>query len=150
MPNALSQLEDILSLVVLRLFAKKKKRMISADDFSTLESFGALQAINIVTVSHRRAHLQEMLDEELRKACELISDRTCGHCKGSGIRDKRNARYRICKCVSMVHYRGDSALPLGEQYSNEYFKGEFSLDQMGKTDTVLNVSNAVMLFLMPR
>jgi hypothetical protein len=150
MPNALSQLEDILSLVVLRLFAKKKKRMISADDFGTLESFGAMQAINIVTVSHKRAHLQEMLDEELRKACELISDRTCGHCKGRGIRDKRNARYRICKCLSMIHYRGDGVLPLGEQYSNEYFKGEFSLDQMGKTDTVKNVSNAVMLFLMPR
>ena len=150
MQHVIRQLEDILSLVTLRVFAKKKKRMISADDFDTLASFGAMQAINIVTVSSKRVHLQEILDEELRKACELISAVGCGLCRGRGIRTRQGARYRICKCVDMVHYRGDAVLPLGEQYSNEYFTGEFSLDQMGKTDTVKNVSNAIILFLMPK
>lgn len=150
MPNLIRQLEDILSLVTLRVFAKKKKGMISKDDFEMLATFGAMQAINIVTVSSKRLHLQEMLDEELRKTLELISAVGCGVCKGRGVRERQGARYKICKCVDMVHYRGDSVVELGEQYSNKYFLGEFSLDQMGKTETVKNVANAVMLFLMPK
>lgn len=144
------QLEDILSFVAMRVLAKKKKGMISQDDFDMLSSFGAMQAIQIVTVANKRKHLQEMMDEELRKTLELLSQRSCGGCRGRGIRLRAGARYKICRCVDMVHYRGDTALPIGEQFSNEYFTGEFSKNELGKSDTVKNILNAVMLFLMPR
>lgn len=144
------QLHDILSFVVLRIFAKRKKGLISNGDFETLANFGAAQALGIVTVSHRAKSLKEMVDAEVRMTVELMSDASCSRCKGSGIIAIRKGNYVICKCVNPVFYRGDSVVENGEQYSNIYFEGEFSLDQMGKTETVQNVSAAVMMAIMPR
>lgn len=145
-----SQFEDILSLVVLRLFAKYKKNMISKDDFTMVAAFGAGQAIGIITVKSRRIHLEEMMDEELRKACELISTKGCGLCKGRGIKEKRGARYIVCKCANMIKYRGDTVLPLGEQYSNQYFTTNLSKTELGSKSIVENIAAAVMLFLIPK
>lgn len=148
--TVVAQMHDILSFMVLRLFAKRKKGMISENDFQMVAGFGAAQALGIVTVSHRRRDLEEMMDEELKKTVELLSDSACSRCRGRGIVTQRGARYVICKCVNPVFYRGDSVVELGEQYSNKYFEGETSLDQMGKTDTVQNIAAAVMMFIMPR
>jgi len=146
----MQQLEDITSMIVVRLFAKRKKMMMSNEDFLMLASFGAAEAINIVTVSHKRKHLEEVMDEEIRKACELMCDPSCGSCHRTGIRGKRGSNYVICKCVNQVFYRGDTVLELGDQYSNKYFSGETSLDQLGKVKMVQNITAAVMLFIMPR
>lgn len=142
--------EDVLSLITIRLFAKWKKRMISKDDFETLAMFGAGTALQVISVSSRREHLREMVDEELRKACELISNQSCGRCKGRGVAAKQGDRYIICKCVNMVHYRGDKVLPNGEQYSNQYFVGEFSKTILGSKKLVTNIAAAIQLFIMPR
>lgn len=144
------QFGDILSLIVLRLFAKYKKNMISKDDFRMVAAFGAGQAIGIITVKSKRQDLEEMMDEEIRKACELISTKGCGICKGRGVREKKGARYIICKCVNMIKYRGDTVLPLGEQYSNEYFTNDLSKNELGRQDTVSNIAAAVMLFMIPK
>jgi hypothetical protein len=145
-----SQFEDILSLIVIRIFAKRKKGMISDSDFNMVASFGAQKAIGIVTVAAERKSLAEMMDEEIRKAVELISVKGCGRCKGRGIVEKRGSRYIVCKCASMVKYRGDKVLPVGEQYSNQYFTGEFSKTELGRQDMVENIAAAVMLFLIPK
>lgn len=141
------QAADIMSLLVLRIFAKKKKGMISPGDFDMLAEFGAHQALAIVTNKHRRQYLEEVVIGELRKTLELISQKGCGSCLGTGFSDRHGSRLTICKCVNMVHYRGDAALPLGEQYSNEYFTDEFSKDALGKKDIVTRISSAVRYFL---
>lgn len=150
MVDVKKQFTDILALVVLRLFAKYKKHMVSKDDFRMVAAFGAGQAIGIITVKSKRQHLEEMMDEEIRKACELISTKGCGFCKGRGVSEKRGARYIVCKCVDMVKYRGDTVLPLGEQYSNQYFTNDLSKNELGQQDIVTNIAAAVMLFMIPK
>jgi hypothetical protein len=145
-----TQFEDLLSLVVIRIFAKRKKGMMSSSDFDMVESFGAQKAIGIITVGHKRRDLQEMMDEEIRKACALIAASGCGRCRKTGISARMGSRYVICKCANMVNYRGDSVLPNGEQYSNEYFTGDFSKNALGSKDTVENIAAAVMLFMIPK
>lgn len=142
-----NQQADILSLLIMRIFAKKKKGMISQGDFEMLSTFGAHQALAIVTDRHRLHYLEEVVIGELRKTLELISKRGCGSCLGTGFSERHGTRLKICRCVDMVHYRGDSALPLGEQYSNEYFTDELSKDSLGKKDSVTRIGTAVRYFL---
>ncbi len=144
------RMHDILSFMVLRIFAKYKKGMMSKADFDMLSTFGASTGLGIVTVSHQRAYFQEVMDGELRTTLELMCDHGCGKCKGRGYVTKRHANYVICLCVSPVWYRGDSVVELGEQYSDKYFEGDFSKDAMGKSETVQNISLAVMMFIMPK
>lgn len=144
------RMHDILSFMVIRIFAKYKKGMMSKDDFEMLATFGASTGLGIVTVNHRRAHFQELMDGELRTTLELLCNRSCGKCKGRGYVAKRHSNYVICMCVSPVWYQGDSVVELGEQYSDKYFEGEFSKDAMGKSETVQNISLAVMMFIMPK
>jgi hypothetical protein len=139
--------EDVISLVVLRLFAKRKKGMISEDDFQEFCNIGAMKALEIVTVRQKAKILEEIMNEEIRKAVELISKKTCGRCHGAGIQGKQGAQLVICPCLNMVNYRGDSVLPLGEQYSNEYFTGDQCKDELGRKNTVMNVATAVTLLL---
>ena len=147
MPSAKDRFESIVSLVVMRIFAKRKKGMISNDDFDTLATFGVSEALQIVTTKTTMQHFQEMVDEELRKALELIARSSCGLCQGTGIKRRKTRRYVICNCVDLVHYRGDDVLPPGDQFSNEYFSGETSKDALGRSSTVLNIANAVGLML---
>lgn len=148
--STLSTLEDIVSFVVLRIFAKRKKGLISEGDFSTLCTFDASEAIQIVTTAQNRKVFEEFMDGEIRKTIELLSDRGCGRCHGSGVADRQGARLVICRCVHMVHYRGDAVLPVGEQFSNQYFTGEFSKTALGSSDTVRHITSAVLMFIMPQ
>ncbi|NIQ78334.1 MAG: hypothetical protein GTN93_09620 [Anaerolineae bacterium] len=143
-------LEDIISLVVIRIFAKRKKGEISRDDFTMIADTGFAGVLGIVTNRPDKQVFEDIMTEEIRKAVELISKRTCGLCGGSGMRGRQGFTFVICRCVHMVHYRGDTLLPVGEQYSNEYFHGEFSKDELGRKNTVKNIASAVMLFLTPR
>lgn len=142
-----SKMEDVISLVTLRIIAKKQQGMISEGDFGLLASFGASQALIIVTEKRWSVQLEEMVVEELRKALELISERSCGRCHGTGLSDRRGIHMTICKCVELVRYRGDAVLPVGDQYSNKYFTGEFAKNELGQNDLVQNVASAVTLFL---
>jgi len=142
-----STLEDVISLVTLRVIAKKKQGMISENDFGLLASFGAAEALSIVTQKKWSVQLEEMVVEELRKALELISDRSCARCKGSGLSERKGVHLTVCKCVAMVRYRGDAVLPVGEQYSNRYFTGEFAKNELGQNDLVRNIASAITLFL---
>lgn len=145
------QFEDILSFTVLRIFAKKKKHMISDGDFQLLATFGAAAALDVITNKHRRQQLHAVIDGELRTTLELMSNQSCGRCHGRGITGHRGGgtNYAVCQCVNPVFYRGDSVLELGEQYSQVYLQGEFSTNALGQTDVVQNVCAAVMLFIMP-
>ena len=147
--TALGQFEDIISLVTQRLFVKKKKGIISKDDFDTLATFGAKKALQVVVTKSRLDHFKEMLDEELRKALELISKRPCGKCKSSGISSHRRGRYAICPCVDLIRYRGDDVCSIGELHSNEFFTGELSKDSLGRSEVVQNIAAAVTMVLMP-
>lgn len=146
---SLKVIEDIVSLVVLRIFAKRKKGQISHDDFATLASLGAAEAVGIITVKQDSKQFEDMVIEEIRMAVELIALSHCGQCRGRGVVTRQGARFVVCRCVNMVHYKGDTLLPLGEQYSNEYFTGEFSKNELGRRDTVINIANAVGMFLRP-
>lgn len=146
MKNA-SKFEDVVSFVVLRLFAKKKKGMISEADFDRLAGLGALEALDIVTDKHKTQDLREMVDEEVSKTLELMSRRPCGSCKSTGVRERRKSMIVVCACVDPVRYRGDGILPAGEQYSNAYFEDEFAKGELGRKDLVINIANGVMLFL---
>lgn len=139
--------EDIIALVVLRLFAKRKKGMIAEGDFQEFCNIGMEKALDIVTVRQKAKILEEIMNEEIRKAVELISLKACGRCHGAGIQAKRGAQLMVCPCLNMVNYRGDSVLPLGEQYSNEYFTGDQCKDELGRKNTVMNVATAVSLLL---
>lgn len=140
-------IEDIVSLVVLRIFAKRKKHMMSESDFDSLANLGAAEAIGIVTVRNNAKDLEEMITEEIRRAVELIARKGCGRCKGAGILRRQGIQIMVCPCLNMVHYRGDGVLPLGEQYSNAYFEDELSKNELGKKDLVINIANSVGLFL---
>ena len=146
--SGISIMEDVISLVTLRLFAKRKKGEISNHDFEIISDMGYEKMLNIVAVRSNSKHFEEMVNEEIRKAVELISSRSCGRCKGGGFSQRFGPRLVICPCCSMVRYRGDSTLPVGEQYSNQYFTGEFSKDQLGKRDTVKYIAMAVSLVLL--
>lgn len=144
---SLSKMEDVISLVTLRIIAKKRQGMISEGDFGLLASFGAAQALIIVTEKKWSVQLEEMVVEELRKAMELISDRSCGRCKGTGLSARNGIHMTICGCVELVRYRGDTVLPVGDQYSNKWFTGEFAKNELGQNDLVQNIASAVTLFL---
>lgn len=148
MPKSVEKiLEDLISLVVLRLFAKRNKGEISAEDWKLYCDIGVERALNIVSSRQTSKVFVEMMTEEIRKAVELTSNRSCGKCRGSGIQGRQGARLVICPCLDMVHYRGDSVVPLGEQYSNQHFQGAFSKDELGRKDTVLNIASAVSMLL---
>lgn len=144
-------LEDVISLVVLRLFAKRKKGLISEGDFMSFCDIGIERALSIVSVRQNSKAFEDMMTGEIRTSIELIARKSCGKCHGSGVQGKQGARIVICGCLDMVHYKGDSVVPLGEQYSNQYFtsdvKGDFSKDSLGRKDTVLNIASAVSMLL---
>jgi hypothetical protein len=145
--SSTSKLEDVISLVTLRIIAKKKQGMISENDFGLLASFGAAEALNIVTHKKWSVQLEEMVVEELRKALELISDRSCARCRGTGLSERKGIHITVCRCVELVRYRGDTVLPVGDQYSNKWFTGEFAKNELGQNDLVRNVASAITLFL---
>ena len=139
--------EDIIALVTLRLFAKYKKNMMPQSDFEFVRTLGTENLLSVVSTKDRSKDLEEMMEEEIRKALELISRKTCGKCKATGIVSKQGVRYVVCRCVHMVHYRGDDVLPLGDQYSNKYFTDDLSKDSLGKRDDVQNIASGVAVFL---
>lgn len=148
MPKSIQVIrEDVISLVVLRLFAKRKKGLISEGDFQEFCNLGVEKTLRIVTVRQRAKVLEEIMIEEIRKAIELISDKSCGRCHGRGFEGKKGVQLVICPCLDMVHYRGDAVLPLGEQYSNEYFTGDQCKDELGRKNTVMNMATAVALLV---
>jgi len=145
--NPLAILEDVISLVVLRIFAKRKKGMISEDEFQEFCNIGLERTLGIVTVRQNAKIFEEIMTEEIRKAVELIANKSCGRCHGRGVQGKAGVQMVICPCLDMVHYRGDAVLPIGEQYSNEYFTGDQCKDELGRKNTVMNVASAVKLLI---
>lgn len=147
MPPQATQIVDIVAMTVFRILARRKQGLISDADFAYMTTPMNAQAVSMFTTAHQRQALEDMFIEEIRKAIELMAAKSCPKCRGRGFVNIRGVRHMVCRCISLVHYRGDKNVELGDQWSNQFFEGDLSKDQLGKTDIVMNLSCMVALFL---
>ena len=141
------KLLDIVSLVVMRMLAKRTKGELSESEFTKIAGLDPHSLLVSVVTPSERQELEDIAIGEFRKTVELLSQKSCGKCKGTGVQDKKGVVHQLCNCISLENYRGDKSLPREDMLSNKYFTGEFSKRELGMDRIILNMALFISRFI---